>query len=247
MKASPQAQLRLLDLQALDTKLAQLTHRRSNTPELAQLAELAVLERARLDRRVALDTVVSDLSTAQAKAESDVAAVKVRMRRDQARLDGGNVSSARQLEDLQHEITSLQRRISDLEDAELEVMERLEEATAKLTEVRTELASLAETRAQLEAGRERAFADVDAEVARVATERTRVGKDLPEDLLEVYRRVSQASGGLGAARLERGRCDGCQMQLSPADLGRIRSAAPDEVLRCEECRRILIRTPESGL
>lgn len=247
MKAAPKAQLRLLDLQALDTKLAQLAHRRANIPELAQLAEIAVLERGRRDRQVAFDTAVSDLSGAQAKAEADVAAVKVRMRRDQARLDGGNVSSARQLEDLQREVTSLQRRISDLEDAELEVMERLDEATTKLGEVRTELASLAETRAQLEAGRDRAFADVDAEVARVEAERARVRADLPDDLLEAYQRVARASGGLGAARLERGRCDGCQMQLSPADLGRIRAAAAAEVLRCEECRRILVRTPESGL
>ncbi|MGV1006448.1 MAG: zinc ribbon domain-containing protein [Candidatus Nanopelagicales bacterium] len=246
MKAAPSAQLVLLDLQALDTKLDQLAHRRAGAPQLPQLQELAFTERAKRDKVIAYQTAASDLTGEQERAEREIEVVRERIRRDQARLDSGAVSTARQLEAAQAELANLARRISDLEDAELEAMERLEEATANERSAVADLAVIAETRSDLEAERDRLFADVDAEVARVGGERTRVLGELPPELVTLYDKV-RSNSGTGAAALYRGRCEGCQMQLSPADIGRIRAAAPDEVLRCEECRRILVRTPESGL
>lgn len=247
MRAEPAAQLRLLDLQALDTKLGQLAHRRGAVPQIAQLAQLDSRAAALHDREVALRTAVSDLEQAQARAEADVAQVRARIERDQKLLDAGTVASARQLEDLQREIESLRRRVGTLEDAELEVMEKLEDAQARAAAVAAEAAQLAEARSSAERERDAAFADVDAEVARVTTERARVVADIPADLLALYDRIRADSGGLGAAALHRGRCQGCQLTLTPADIGRIRAKAPDEVVRCEECRRILVRTSESGL
>jgi hypothetical protein len=182
-----------------------------------------------------------------AKAETDVASVRERIARDQRLLEGGTVGSAKQLTDLQHEVESLRTRVAVLEDAELEVMERLEEAQARVAEVAAESADLAAARDAAQRARDLAFADVDAEVARVEGERVRVVADVPADLLALYDRIRGDAGGIGAAPLHRGRCQGCQLTLTPADLGRIRSEAADAVVRCEECRRILVRTAESGL
>jgi len=173
--------------------------------------------------------------------------VRARIARDQRLLEGGTVGSAKQLTDLQHEVESLRNRVSALEDAELEVMERLEEAQARVAEVAGEVEALQAQQSAAERGRDEAFADVDAEVARVEGERVRVLADLPGDLLALYDRIRADAGGVGAAALHRGRCQGCQLTLTPADLGRIRGEAADAVVRCEECRRILVRTPESGL
>ena len=63
----------------------------------------------------------------------------------------------------------------------------------------------------------------------------------------MYEKLRASSGGVGAAALHRGRCEGCHLQLNTTDLNRLRDAPDDDVVRCEECRRILIRTDESGL
>jgi uncharacterized protein len=247
MRADPSAQLRLLDLQALDTKLGQLAHRRRGVPQIVELEALAVRAGELRDREVAIRTAVSDLEREQAKADGDVAAVRDRIARDRALLQAGNVASARQLEDLQREVDSLTHRVAVLEDAELEVMEKLEDAQARAAAVAADVAALTAARLSAQRDRDAAFADIDAEVARVEGERVRVVADVPADLLALYDRIRADSGGLGAAPLHRGRCQGCQLTLTPADLGRIRAEAPDEVVRCEECRRILVRTAESGL
>ena len=247
MRADAAAQLRLLDLQALDTVLGQLAHRRRAVPQIAELAALDVRERELRDHEVAVRTAVSDLDREMTRAEADVAQVRDRIDRDRAMLDAGSVASARQLEDLQRELGNLARRATDLEDAQLEVMEKLEDAQARAASAAAQVLSLTETRLAAERAREAAFADIDAEVARVGGERSRVVTDIPEDLLGLYERIRAGSGGVGAAPLLRGRCQGCQLTLTPADLGRIRAEPPDAVVRCEECRRILVRTAESGL
>lgn len=247
MRADAAAQLRLLDLQALDTVLGQLAHRRRGVPQIAELAALDARAQDLRDHEVAVRTAVSDLEREMAKAEADVAQVRERITRDQALLDAGSVASARQLEDLQHEIGNLARRVSDLEDAELEVMEKLEDAQVRAAAASAAVAELAEARLAAERARDAAFADIDAEVARVSGERARVEPEIPADLLTLYDRIRGDSGGIGAAPLHRGRCQGCQLTLTPADLGRIRAEPADEVVRCEECRRILVRIAESGL
>ena len=247
MRADAAAQLRLLDLQGLDTVLGQLAHRRRGVPQIAELVALDARSGELRDHEIAVRTAVSDLEREMTKAEADVAQVRERIARDQVMLDAGSVASARQLEDLQHEIGNLARRVSDLEDAELEVMEKLEDAQARAASATAALNELAEQRQAAERARDAAFADIDLEVERVGGERARVAPEIPADLLALYDRIRADSGGIGAAPLHRGRCQGCQITLTPADLGRIRAEPADEVVRCEECRRILVRTAESGL
>ncbi|HSN06948.1 MAG TPA: C4-type zinc ribbon domain-containing protein [Candidatus Angelobacter sp.] len=247
MIAEPAVQLRLLDLQALDSRLDQIEHRRRSLPQLATIAGLETRLADLRDRIVAGETETHDLERGLAKAETDVEQVRARAAKDQELLDSGRVSSARELENLQHEIASLARRQGDLEEAELEVMERLEDARAALAVLTTERDGL---RAQLEvavAERDEAWSAADRDRDWVAGERTSVLADIPADLMALYTKLRADHDGVGAARLHQRRCDGCRMELTPTDIGRIREAAPDEVLRCEECRRILVRTPESGL
>lgn len=246
MKALPTAQAALLELQALDTRLGQLAHRRAAIPELAELTALGKSERLVLDRQAAVAAQVSDLERAQTRAEADVEQVRKRIARDRELMDSGQLGSAKQLQDVARELESLARRVADLEDAELAVMEELETASARLAELSGEVADFAGRRAGLEATVAAAQADVDMEVERVTRERVRIVATLPPDLLALYEKVRRSTEPAAAA-LHRGRCLGCQIQLAPADLAALRAAAPDEVCRCEECRAILVRTAESGL
>ncbi len=246
MDATPEVQLRLLDLQAVDSTLDQLAHRRRTLPEAKRAQELESAI-AGLDMRVvAAETEVTDLQRAQTKADQDVEQVRQRADRDNELLQSGRVGSAKELESLQHEIASLARRQSELEDVELEVMERLEDARSALAGLTGERESVQAELAEVVAARDAALAELDGERASAAAERDRLGATLPADLSTLYEKLRADHDGVGAARLYQGRCEGCRMQLTPVDLGRIRDAAPDAVLRCEECRRILVRTSESG-
>jgi len=246
VKADPQAQQRLLDLQAADTALAQLAHRRDHLPELAEIAAAGERIAGLRDDVVRAETEVSDLDRDQKRVDRDVEQVRARADRDRARLESG-AASAKELESLQHEVESLSRRQTTLEDQELEVMERREEAEARLVQARAALASSDGEMATVVARRDAALEEIDAGQQAREAERKGIVGDIPADLLALYDKVRAQHGGVGAAALRQRRCEGCRIDLAGNDLSAARSAAPDEVLRCEECRRILIRTPESGL
>jgi predicted nucleic acid-binding Zn-ribbon protein len=191
-------------------------------------------------------TAHGDVQREVAKAEADVQLVRDRSARDQARLDSGQ-GTAKDLQALQHEVASLARRQGELEDVELEVMERAEALEARVRELEAARAELTVKVDALEAARDKALADLDAEAAQVSANRANVVPGVGEDLVALYEKIRANSGGVGAAALHQRRCEGCRLELNQVDINRIAAAADDEVLRCEECRRILVRTSESGI
>ncbi|HEY2506684.1 MAG TPA: C4-type zinc ribbon domain-containing protein [Streptosporangiaceae bacterium] len=247
MKASPEAQLRLLELADLDAELGRLEHRRRGLPEHAELVELEKRDQGLRDEIATLEAREGDLRREQGKADADVEQVRTRISRDRARLDAGQVSSPRELENLQSEIESLHRRQSDLEDVELDVMERLEAAQSRLKEAAAERATTATEIEAVTARRDITLTEINEQVAKATASRAAVVEAEPADLVDLYERLRVQHGGVGAAALRRGQCQGCHLSLNTVDLNAIRAADPDEVVRCEECRRILVRTSESGL
>jgi predicted nucleic acid-binding Zn-ribbon protein len=244
VKAAPEAQRRLLDLQAIDTALAQLAHRRKSLPELAQIDAIARELSALDDQRVRAQVAVDDLDRDIARFEKDIEQVRSRKDRDQVRLNAGG--AMREIEGLQHELATLNRRQSELEDGELELMEQRETAEQALDAVQKQLSEAAERRAAAERRRDEAFAEIDKEQEFRTGARAPLAADLPADLLALYDKI-RTDSGLGAALVRSGRCGGCRIELYGADLARVKSAPADEVVRCEECRRIMVRTAESGL
>ena len=246
LNADPASQLVLLDVQAHDSVIAQLTHRRTSLPELARIAELTAQESELDGRRVEAATAVEDLERAQKKADQEVEQVKARRARDEERLASGAIRNPKDLESLQHELTALQRRISTLEDEELEVMEDLEQAQATLIDVNADLEALRTDLHQVEAARDAAVQAIDVELEANRAERDRVVAGVPDDLLALYEKL-RAQHGIGAAALRARRCEGCRLEINAADLRDIANRPADEVVRCPECSRILVRTAESGL
>ena len=147
---------------------------------------------------------------------------------------------------LQSEIESLRRRQGDLEEIVLDLMERREGLVSRRDELIAERESVATQTAELTARRDATFKEIDEQAAKASDQRASIAADVPADLLALYDQIRKTKG-VGAAMLRAGRCEGCHLSLNAADLNVIRASAPDEVVRCEECRRILVRTPESGL
>jgi predicted nucleic acid-binding Zn-ribbon protein len=215
-------------------------------PELAQLrvlhAEIAAVNDDRVRARTALDDVQREIS----KADSDVQLVRERSARNQTRMDDGQ-GTPKDLQALQHEIDSLARRQSALEDVELEVMERAEGLAVevdRLEGAHTEMTARADV---LQSAVDKAIADLDAEVEQIGHSRADVVAGVGDELVALYEKIRASSDGIGAAVLRQRRCEGCNLELNQVDINRLTAAAEDEVLRCEECRRILVRTSESGI
>ena len=191
--------------------------------------------------------LVDDLTREQRKADADVEHVRGRRVRDQQRLDSGSVSNPKDLERLQHELVSLDRRISDLEDVELDVIQRLEDTQQELDALRGRLAEIDGRIGALSEARDKRLAEVEEEATRVGRDRAAAVAGMPADLLALYDRLREQKGGVGAALLRARRCEGCSLELNSGDLAVIARQPSDEVVRCEECSRILVRTGESGI
>ena len=234
-------------MQELDTALDALRLQAANPPEAAELKELTAT-RADLEGRARdLQVLVDDLTREQRKADADVETVKIRRVRDQQRLDSGAVTSPKDLQRLQHELVSLDRRISDLEDAELEVMEQLETAQGELAQLRSRVQQIDERLGELVAARDKRVSAIRDQAVGVKRDREAAVSGIPAELLALYDKLHAQMGGVGAAALRQRRCSGCSLELNSGDLGIIAKQPSDTVIRCEECGRILVRTAESGL
>ncbi|MCR2761909.1 C4-type zinc ribbon domain-containing protein [Microbacterium sp. zg.B48] len=243
MNASPADQRRLLEVAELDTRIRQVDAVRRNPPQATRVQEL-IARRQELAQELATRLGVrDDLRADLARIESDVAVVDARRARDADRL--ASTSNMKEAQGLESELGSLARRKGDLEDAQLELMERLEMADAA---VATQEALIAETNAEgatLSAEAKRVVAESSAAFDAATRDRAAVAGSIAADLLALYERTAVRSSG--AALLRRGTCEGCRMVLAGTDLQALRQAPEDAVVTCPECGCILVRTEESGL
>lgn len=243
MNASPDHQRRLLEVADLDARIRRAEHARTHPPQalrvkqlLAHRQELSQELSGRLGAR-------DDLRAELARVEADVAVVDARRARDTDRLQ--TVSNPKDALALESELASLARRKGDLEDTELELMERLEQADAAVAEQEDLIAADNAEGARLSADGKAAVAHANQAYDASTSDRATVSAALPAELLAWYDKLSARNAG--AALLRRGTCEGCQMVLSSTDLAAVRQAPPDSVLTCPECGCILVRTDESGL
>lgn len=246
MLAEPADQQKLLDLADLDSEMGRLQHTARSLPHHQRISDL-MKERAEVaDSLVEATTVVDDLQVAQRRAEADLVPVRARLERDRTRVSDGSITDGKTLEGLVNEVARIERRIIELEEDEFEIMARLEDA-----ETRAQKLDL--RRDQVEAGlrdevtaRDERVSALSAEAKAVAAARSALSSSVPPALVTLYEKI-RAHKGLAAAKLHRGRCTGCQLEITVADLDGYRRAPANEVLRCAECDRILVRTADSGL
>lgn len=239
MKASPSDQLQILDIQRMDFLFATLRNKMATLPEIAQLhttnSRLTVVR----DLQVAAQTQISDIKVELSRSESDVEQVATRLERDEKRLADGS-TGAKDLEKLQHEVQTLITRRSELEEVELEIMMRIDGIKARLDELKAEEATLISQSAEIETLKNTATQGIEIEIASTVAERASTAATVDKTLLELYEKI-RASSGTGAAAMREGKCDGCHLSINGVELNRLKTLAEDEVVRCEECRCILVR------
>ncbi|MEU5853213.1 zinc ribbon domain-containing protein [Saccharopolyspora shandongensis] len=242
MKADPAVQRRLLDLAEADAELNRIEHRRRTLPELDQIGQAEGEVRAKRDELVVAQTAFSDLDREVKRLENEVEQVRARERRDRDLMAAG--ASAKQLEDLEHELQTLARRQGILEDEQLEVMEQREALETNVTKSREAAAGAEERLADIQSRRDEALADLEVAETRRKVERDLITKAMPADLLALYERI-RSQRGVAAGQLQGARCGACRIELDRTALTEVREAAADDVVRCEECGAIMVRTGEN--
>jgi uncharacterized protein len=230
----------LLVLQEHDTTLDQLRHRRTHLPERAELKDVEVKRAALAVERAEVAAARDEVAARQANLEKDIAASEQRVVEIDKRMYSGEVTASRDLQAMTHEIESIKRRVSTLEDHALEAMEEREPLDAAVAELDERDAGFVELASTLTAAIAAAEAEIDAELDRETAARAAALADVPGDLLADYERLRARLGGIGAARLEHGTCMGCRMKLPATELDRIKHQSPDELVHCDQCGRILV-------
>ena len=239
MKAAVDQQRSLAEVVEIDAELSRMAHRRAHLPEFQRYDEVQAENRTANDRVAALQLALEDLQAQVARFESEIDAVRQREDRDRSLLQSGT-PDAKQLSDLQHELSTLQRRQSSLEDSLLEVMEQREELQINQNRELTTIDSLQAELASVQQTRDEALAEIDTASEDRVERRTQLMAGLDSELAELYER-QRSSAGVGAGLLQGKRCGACRIELDRGELSRISAAAADDVLRCPECRAILLR------
>ncbi|WP_382305805.1 zinc ribbon domain-containing protein [Herbiconiux sp. UC225_62] len=244
MKAPALEQRKLLDLQAADNRISQLNHSLRTLPQEARLAEL---QRDSIAARQEFGGVNGELEDARveiSRVEADIETVAAREKRDRERLQAS--ASTKDIQGLEHELASLKVRRSNLEDIELEVMERVEEIELRLAAITARRDDIATEERLLAAQRDEQKERIAAQLAVAQSERSAIAAGVGAELLALYERQRERYG-IGAALLRGGVSLGSNVALNGTDLAAIRSAAPDDVVLDPDSNCILIRTEESGL
>ncbi len=239
MKADSFQQLSLLELAELDVELSRLNHRAAHLPEQQRYTEIQAEQGVVNDRLSALTLALEDIDAQVTRLESEIDGVRQREDRDRGLLDSGSVSP-KQLEELQHELDTLQRRQTSLEDSLLEVMERRELLAAEQADEAAKLDALQQDLAKTAQLRDIALAEIEDVRGQRSARREELVSGLDAELADLYER-QRGTTGVGAARLQGRRCGACRIELDRGEIARIAATPDDEVVRCSECRAILLR------
>ncbi|MEI8215219.1 MAG: hypothetical protein WCG24_04675 [Actinomycetota bacterium] len=239
MKASVSDQRSILDIQKFDQQSATLKNKAATLPELAEITSTTIKQNNVRDLRIAAETELSDVKRELARAEGDVEQIVTRIERDEKRLASGT-GTPKELEQTQHELGTLGVRRSELEEVELEIMMRVDGIKERIATLSTEENELALVIADLNIRKENALAAIHTELEGIETDRKATTQSVSAELLALYEKIRESSG-IGAAALAGNQCKGCNLTMNTIELQRISGLAEDEVVRCEECRCILVR------
>ena len=240
MKATPLDQNLLIELQLIDSQVTQAKTKLAGLPELEQIAAIHTrLENTAVELTV-VETELADVAIDLRRSELDVEQVDDRIQKDENRLASGT-ATPKELEQLQHEVVTLTKRKADLEDGELEILMKYDGVKSRVDELLNDQVGLKKLELELDIRLENARTEIDKTLTELAAARSVLVPKIDPALVELYNKIRSSAHGVGAALLVGNKCDGCHLAINAIEIDRIKGLAGDEVIRCEECRRILVR------
>jgi hypothetical protein len=209
-------------------------------PEIEQLLHIDKRITAATEEVAVVKAEADQIALELRRGEVDVETVTDRIKKDEARLASGN-ATPKELEQLQHEVGTLKKRQEALEEIELEIMLRSDAISARSNTLTTDLASLETLKSEINSRLATASGQINTLISDKNQARLAVVAKIEKPLIDLYEKIRAASGGVAAAALVGNKCNGCNLAINAVEMERIKSLSKDELLRCEECRRILVR------
>ena len=239
MRAKVESQKLLIDLSAIDQMISKLDYQKKNHPQLMKITELTARVPSIEASIVENDSKLLEIKKEVSKAEIDVENISKRLEKDRER-SSSNETSAKDLIQLQHEIGTLEARMKELEEVEIEFLEKVEDLDHKKLSLKSILIQVEQEISELNTAIKFDFAKANSEIALKVDERNNIISKIDDFLVELYKKI-KLEHGVGAGILNNGSCSSCQIQISPAEISNIRALDSEEVVRCENCRCILVR------
>ncbi|NCW99794.1 MAG: hypothetical protein EBW71_12670 [Betaproteobacteria bacterium] len=78
-------------------------------------------------------------------------------------------------------------------------------------------------------------------IKKTQQDRADLESKIEAELLALYEKIRGQNSGVGAALLKGDTCEGCHLTMNAGERARVKALPDDEVVRCEECRCILVR------
>ncbi|MEI6590725.1 MAG: C4-type zinc ribbon domain-containing protein [Actinomycetes bacterium] len=237
MKITQQQSENLLSLVQIDQKVNQLQQQIQLIISGADIADLRLAYSAMASELLTARNQFESNQTELKRAEADLATVEQRIAKDKERLNAS--SSAKDIQGIESELITLSKRRSDLEDAELELLENQDDLQSQLDEIGMRHRGASDALSSAETAAEKKLLETRSEVDVMINERSKLHAQLGTELATIYDR--RAAKGIAAGRLVGGECGACRMQLGAVDLDHLLGAAQDDLIYCPECQAVLVR------
>lgn len=224
----------LFRLQQVDSRISHIETRLAKIQEiLGNDTEL----RDALEQIKAAEANQLDSERIQQKSEQEAHSQQIKIQQAESSLYGGNVHNPKELQDLQADIVSLKKYLSNLEERELDAMLKTEAAQTALQTAQANMEKI-----QTRLGNEhRQLLDEQAslmhDLKSLQSERSATINEVAAELLTVYEDLRIERRGVAVAEVSENSCGACGSTLSPAVQQSARRAA--QLVYCPSCGRIL--------
>ena len=238
MKANLQDQKRLLELVEIDLSLVRNAGDKAKLLSATAISEANEKALALSDHLIDARNRVGDLELELKRSENDLELVESRIAKDNQRLS--STSSAKDAQGIEHELNTLAKRKSELEDTELGIMEVLETVRAELSEAEKAKASAENELTQLRSALATNTAELDSARAELSSKRSALVGLIEPELAMAYQR--KADRNVAAGRLVGRECGACRLSITATNLEEIVALPADEIAECPNCQAYLVRS-----
>lgn len=175
------------------------------------------------------------------KSELELEGLLERKKELEKKLYSGKTSNPKELSQWQRELESTEEVKRKTEDKTLSLMEALENREKEIARLESELSALKATYEEHHARYQEELKQLESAMKSLKERRERLIQSISPEMLKKYEELRARKDGIAVARVVKGNCGGCHMNLSEAKIRRVHER---QLEFCGHCGRILFADGE---